>query len=64
MKRFIIWNPASHLPPRVVFDSRKEAERVAGEMAERYYPAEFIVCELRFVARWSKIPHLPVVDNS
>ena len=46
LKRFwILWSPQSSMPPRVKFDNKEEALRVAKLMAEKHSPQEFYVCE-------------------
>ncbi len=46
MSQYIIWNPASPLPPTKVFSTRPEAIRVAGKMAHSEPGATFYVCKL------------------
>lgn len=46
MSAYIIWNPASKLPPTVTHSSRPEAIRVAGRMAAQNPGESFYVCKL------------------
>lgn len=43
---FIIWNPESDLPPRVRFENKTDAEKVAESMALRF-GEPFFVCEVQ-----------------
>lgn len=45
-KKYILWCPTSHLPPRVILEGMEEARKVAKEMTERH-GSEFIICELK-----------------
>ncbi len=44
--KYIVWNPASHLPPKVTHPDRQTAIRVAGRMAHENPGQEFFVCKL------------------
>ena len=44
--QYIIWNPASNLPPTVAHPDRATAIRVAGSMAHRSPGQTFFVCKL------------------
>lgn len=46
MANYIIWNPASRLPPTVTHDSRPTAIKVAGRMAGQNPGESFYVCKL------------------
>ena len=48
---YIVWNPASNLPPRVRHPDRATAIKVAGRMAHENPGQEFIVCKLVNVAK-------------
>lgn len=41
---WFIFNPHYHLPPTRLFDTKEQAEAVAGRMAEQY-GQEFFVCQ-------------------
>ncbi len=46
MSEYIVWNPASHLPTKVVHENRQTAIKVAGRMAHKSPGATFYVCKL------------------
>lgn len=54
-KFWLIWNPASNLPPKVQFVSEADADRAAAEMAERH-GGVFYVCEARSRAERAYTP--------
>ena len=43
---YIVWNPASKLPPQKLFGSKKEALDVAKIMAKKNQGGLFVVCKL------------------
>lgn len=45
--KYILWNPKSSKPPKVVHDSYDEAMKVAAEMATKNPGEDFFVCELK-----------------
>ncbi len=46
MGQYIVWNPASNLPSKVVHENRPTAIRVAGRMANENPGETFYVCKL------------------
>lgn len=50
MANYIIWNPASRLPPTVTHPDRPTAIKVAGRMAAQNPGEKFYVCKLTNVA--------------
>lgn len=57
MANYIVWNPASKLPPTVVHADRPTAIRVAGRMAGQNPGDSFYVCKL--VSKAFKAKPLP-----
>lgn len=53
--KYFIWSPESHLPPKVVFDSKPAAIKVAYSMASKYPDSRFCVCQIEGVARATKV---------
>lgn len=51
MSSYIIWNPASRLPPTVIHPSRPKAIQIAGKMAAENPGESFYVCKLTNVAK-------------
>lgn len=45
-KKYILWCPTSHLPPRVILEGIEKAREVAKSMATRH-GTEFNICELK-----------------
>ncbi len=45
-EKYIIWGPASGLPPKMVFDTRQEAIKVAYKMAKQHIGERFAVCKI------------------
>ncbi len=63
--KYIVWNPNSQLPPRVVHDGRPQAIRVAGHMAHSNPGETFYVCKLTNSAYKPKpvpVPEVTYVD--
>lgn len=58
MASYIVWNPTSNLPPRVVHADRPAAIKVAGRMANNEPGESFYVCKL--VHKASKPRPIPV----
>ena len=54
MANYIIWNPASRLPPTVTHADRPTAIKVAGRMAGQNPGERFYVCKLVSVAHKAK----------
>ena len=54
MSSYIVWNPASKLPPTVVHQDRPTAIRVAGRMAAQNPGEKFYVCKLTNLAKLPK----------
>lgn len=46
MAQYIVWNPASNLPPTVIQPDRQTAIKVAGKMAHQQPGQMFYVCKL------------------
>lgn len=46
MAQYIVWNPASTIPPKVIHADRPTAIRVAGRMAHENPGQTFYVCKL------------------
>ncbi len=46
MAQYIIWNPASNLPPKTIQPDRQTAIRIAGRMAHEKPGQTFYVCKL------------------
>lgn len=46
MSTYIVWNPASKLPPTVTHPDRATAIKVAGRMAGQNRGEKFYVCKL------------------
>ncbi len=53
--QYIVWNPKSNLPPKVTYNSRPEAIRVATAMAHRFPNESFAVCKIVGVAETTKV---------
>jgi hypothetical protein len=60
--QYIIWNPGSALPPRVVQNSRPEAIKVAGRMANENPGSTFYVCKLVHKAEKPIAPAVTYTD--
>lgn len=52
---YFIWSPESHLAPKIVFDSKDKAIRVAYGMANRNPESRFCVCKIEGVAKTTKV---------
>lgn len=46
MNKFVLWNPTYPAPPKVTYETREEAERVAEIMAKRQPGDTFNICEI------------------
>lgn len=49
--KFIVWSPESNLAPKVVHDTRLQADVVCGKMADSHPGQSFYVCELKSGAK-------------
>lgn len=44
--KYVIWSPGSSYPPKVVYDDRPTAIKVAHQMASRNPSQQFAVCKI------------------
>lgn len=44
--RYIVWSPASNLPPTTLYNSRQDAIKVAHLMATKHKGQKFAVCKI------------------
>jgi hypothetical protein len=62
VSEYIIWNPASPLPPKVIQNDRGKAISVAGRMAHENPGATFYVCKLVHSASKPIAPDVKYTD--
>jgi hypothetical protein len=62
MSQYIVWNPASNLPPTVVHPNRDKAIKVAARMSHSNPGQTFFVCKLTNSVSKPVNPDLKYID--